>query len=107
MSGFGKFITGLFVVVALMFFSGGCSSPSSSKPSPAQSKSTTPAATAPANNTSMPVATQKKANVPTYQDPRWPTTNPELLAIPESDRWYNASSKIGQYGTIAGPVKSV
>lgn len=40
-------------------------------------------------------------------DPNWPTTNPDLLAIPEADRWYNAGSKVGTYGTIAGPVASV
>lgn len=40
-------------------------------------------------------------------DPNWPTTNPDLLAIPEADRWYNAGSKVGTYGTIAGPVGSV
>ena len=40
-------------------------------------------------------------------DPNWPTTNPDLLAIPEADRWYNAESKVGTYGTIAGPVGSV
>ena len=51
---------------------------------------------------------QKKSSAPSnYQNPSWPTTNPELLAIPESDRWYNASSRIGEYGTIAGPVRSV
>lgn len=40
-------------------------------------------------------------------DPNWPTTNPDLLAIPEADRWYNAGSKVGTYGTIVGPVGSV
>ncbi|MHB1323464.1 MAG: hypothetical protein ACYCXZ_03845 [Coriobacteriia bacterium] len=44
---------------------------------------------------------------PTYSDPRWPTTNPELLAIPEADRWYNSESRVGSYGTIAGPVADV
>lgn len=40
-------------------------------------------------------------------DTRWPTTEPELLSIPESQRWYTASSRIGTYGTIAGPVKNI
>lgn len=44
---------------------------------------------------------------PTYSDPRWPTTDAELLAIPEADRWYNAWKKVDSYGTIAGPVVSV
>lgn len=44
---------------------------------------------------------------PTYSDPRWPTSNPELLAIPEADRWYNSWKRVGSYGTIAGPVASV
>lgn len=105
MSGFGKLMVGLFVALTLFFCSGGCSGTTSNKP--AQTKSTTPAATAKANQSSqMPVA-QTTASKPSYQDPRWPTTNSELLAIPESDRWYNASEKIGEYGTIAGPVKSV
>lgn len=40
-------------------------------------------------------------------DPSWPTTNAEILAVPEEDRWYNASARVGSYGTIAGPVASV
>lgn len=40
-------------------------------------------------------------------DPNWPTHNPDLPAIPEADRWCNAGSKVGTYGTIAGPVGSV
>lgn len=43
----------------------------------------------------------------TYSDPRWPTTHPELLAIPEADRWYNSRERVGSHGTIAGPVASV
>lgn len=105
MSGFGKFVTGLFVVIALVFFSGGFSGASNSNPS-SQSKSSTPAATAPVRQAQQ-TTPQKKVSVPSYQDSRWPTTNSELLAIPESDRWYNAHLKIGEYGTIAGPVKSV
>lgn len=41
---------------------------------------------------------------PIYSDPRWPTANPALLAIPEADRWYNSRKRIGSRGTIAGPV---
>lgn len=44
---------------------------------------------------------------PTYSDERWPTTNSELLAIPEADRWYNSYKRVGSRGTIAGPVMSV
>jgi hypothetical protein len=44
---------------------------------------------------------------PSYSDPLWPTTNTELLAIPEADRWYSARNRINSYGTIAGPVASV
>lgn len=112
MSGFGKFITGLFIVIALAFFSGGFNGTSSDKTT-TQSKSSTPTATAPTATTPTSQASKTpswqppKSSKPTYQDARWPTTNPELLAIPESDRWYNAYSKIGEYGTIAGPVKSV
>ncbi len=40
-------------------------------------------------------------------DPNWPTTNAEILAIPEGDRWYNANARVGSFGTIAGPVASV
>lgn len=42
-----------------------------------------------------------------YEDERWPTTNTQLLAIPESQRWYNASSQVGTRCTVAGPVVSV
>lgn len=44
---------------------------------------------------------------PAYSDERWPTTSPELLAIPEADRWYSSRTKVGSVGTIAGPVASV
>lgn len=47
------------------------------------------------------------SSVPTYEDERWPTNNPSLLAIPESDRWYNARSNVGTYCTVAGPVVDV
>ena len=45
--------------------------------------------------------------LPTYDDPRWPTTSPDLLSIPESDRWYNAWAKAGTWCTVAGPVVGV
>lgn len=108
MSGFGKFVAGMFVVCTLVFCSGGCSGMTSSKAS--QAKPSKPAATVTAttkNTATQPTFNQNKTAKPTYQDPRWPTTSPELLAIPESDRWYNAHEKIGEYGTIAGPVKRV
>ncbi len=106
MGGFGKFMTGLCIVLALVFFSGGCSGTSSSKPS-AQQKSSAPATTTATHKTPQYTPTAKPSYTQPYQDSRWPTTNPSLLAIPESDRWYNAHAKIGEYGTIAGPVKSV
>lgn len=37
-------------------------------------------------------------------DPLWPTTNPQIEAIPESARWYTALDRVGETGTIAGPV---
>lgn len=40
-------------------------------------------------------------------DPIWPTTVPEIQAIPEEDRWYTAPSRVGTTGTISGPVASV
>lgn len=41
---------------------------------------------------------------PSYEDDRWPTNNRELLSIPKSERWYNASKHIGTQCTIAGPI---
>ena len=43
----------------------------------------------------------------TYTDPRWPTTSPELLAIPEEQRWYNAWANVDTTCTIVGPVVDV
>lgn len=42
-----------------------------------------------------------------YADPRWPTTNRELLAIPEEQRWYNAWGNVETTCTIVGPVVDV
>lgn len=42
-----------------------------------------------------------------YDDPRWPTTDAELLAIPENERWYNAWDGVESYCTVTGPVVSV
>ncbi len=51
---------------------------------------------------------QPKQSTPeTYVDPRWPTTNPQLLAIPEEQRWYNAWGCVETTCTIAGPVIDV
>lgn len=47
------------------------------------------------------------STAPRYEDSRWPTTDSSLLAIPESNRWYNAAGKAGTRCTVAGPVKSV
>lgn len=43
----------------------------------------------------------------TYIDPQWPTTDEELLSVPEKDRWYKARQQIGSRGTIVGPVIDV
>ena len=40
-------------------------------------------------------------------DPRWPTTNQSLLAIPEGQRWYNGWAVAGTNCTLAGPVVRV
>lgn len=42
-----------------------------------------------------------------YDDPRWPTTNLQLLAIPEEDRYYNAWNHVWTNCTVAGPVVNV
>ena len=44
---------------------------------------------------------------PAYEDPRWPTTNPQLLAIPEAERYYNAWNHVWTTCTVAGPVVNV
>lgn len=44
---------------------------------------------------------------PEFEDPRWPTHNSQLLEIPESERWYNASKHVGSTCTVAGPVVNV
>lgn len=70
---------------------------SSSKSSATRSDSTS------SRSQSRGIATRYKE----YEDERWPTTNSQLLAIPESQRWYNASSRVGTWCTIAGPVVRV
>lgn len=40
-------------------------------------------------------------------DSRWPTTNPQLLAIPEENRYYNAWNHVWTTCTVAGPVVNV
>lgn len=44
---------------------------------------------------------------PEYDNPLWPTTNSQLLAILESERWYNAAQHAGTTCTVAGPVINV
>ena len=44
---------------------------------------------------------------PRYADARWPTTNSELLAIPEENRYYNAWNQVWSTCTVAGPVVNV
>lgn len=44
---------------------------------------------------------------PPYADSRWPTNDPELLGIPESNRYYAAGSYVGEIHTVAGPVVNV
>lgn len=49
--------------------------------------------------------TQTKAADPV--DPDWPTRNATLLAIPESERYYNAYKYVGERHRVVGPVVSV
>ena len=49
-------------------------------------------------------SSSSRTTTPSYSDPRWPTNNVELNAVPESQRWYNASSHVGTRCTIVGPV---
>ncbi|WP_251230889.1 hypothetical protein [Adlercreutzia aquisgranensis] len=44
---------------------------------------------------------------PEYEDSRWPTNNPTLLEVPESERWYNAWDQAWTNCTVVGPVKKV
>lgn len=44
---------------------------------------------------------------PEYEDPRWPTNNPTLLEVPDSERWYNAWDQAWTNCTVVGPVKKV
>ena len=82
---------------------GGCySSHSAGKSSPNTTATTTKKAQT-TNNWKAPSVPK----APTYEDSRWPTRNTELLAIPESNRWYNAWGSAETYCTIAGPVVNV
>lgn len=45
--------------------------------------------------------------IPQYEDERWQTTVPELVAVPESERWYNARDHMGTTCTVVGPVVNV
>ena len=97
----------MFVICALamgvLLCSSGCySSHTASKSSPSASVSAT--------KNMQNYNTWKAPSVPktpTYEDSRWPTRNSELLAIPESNRWYNAWGSAGTYCTVAGPVVNV
>lgn len=40
-------------------------------------------------------------------DSRWPTTNPQLLAVPEENRYYNAWDHVWTTCTVVGPVVDV
>lgn len=49
----------------------------------------------------------KKSSSASKKDYRWPTSNPTLLKIPKSERYYNARKYVGSRHTIAGPVVNV
>lgn len=40
-------------------------------------------------------------------NPEWPTTDDELLAVPEENRWYTSYYHIGETHTVVGPVVEV
>lgn len=42
-----------------------------------------------------------------YVDPEWPTTDSELLAVPDENRWYFSYYHIGETHTVVGPVVRV
>jgi hypothetical protein len=111
-SGSAKYIVGIIVVLLVFCYFGSIgnkNSDTSLKPV------STPSSTAGSTNTNSRnvikpntyTNTPIEREEPTYADPLWPTTNSELLTIPEADRWYNSWNKIGTYGTIAGPVAGV
>ena len=42
-----------------------------------------------------------------YVNPEWPTTDSELLAVPDENRWYFSYFHIGETHTVVGPVVRV
>lgn len=97
----------LFLCFVMACSFAGCTYPSSTS-APSKSSSSE-------NIQEIPKSSDKTWNAPKsstpatpqYEDSRWPTTNPELLAMPESNRWYNAWDSAGTSCTIAGPVVNV
>ncbi|MBQ9020964.1 MAG: hypothetical protein IJ113_02965 [Eggerthellaceae bacterium] len=106
----GTLFIASWAIIFLLMFSGQCSGTHSTntqtdkkedqvsgqtleKPKTTETKPSTQTPTAPKQ--------------PQYADNRWPTTSPDLLAIPEENRWYNAWNYAGTSCTIAGPVKRV
>ena len=88
--------------IAVLSGCGGSGSKSKNSASTSQSSQQSSSSSSKSKNKSGTDSNSK----PKYEDARWPTTNSQLLAIPESKRWYNASPAIdgGTRCTIAGPV---
>lgn len=105
----------VFLVAILVFGSVGmsaCASSyskgSSSSASSSQSSKSSSAESLSSKLSSSSASGSSKSFVsPSYTDSRWPTNNPELLAIPESNRYYTAGSYVGETHTVAGPVVNV
>lgn len=76
----------------------------SSKPDKAKA---TKDASGNSSRTSENDAKSAQAKVPDPVDPDWPTRNATLLAVPESERYYNAYKHVGEYHRVVGPVASV
>ena len=94
------------VCVTLAFTLSGCFGYGSSAPTKNNSSSSS-TTTYPRPST---YGNQQRSTVPTpptYEDNRWPTRNSQLLAIPQSSRWYNAWDSANTNCTIAGPVVRV